>query len=194
VEFKGRRKAEDMSEEVKTIRDYPKNEENPFMDQVMMHIKEKNAKIGNLRSPGTYIDNDGVEHQTSNAIYTRKMVDSQQFVKLYTGNIKVMFDLTKTGIRIFGYFLAKATKSNEKAYFNQAECMDFCSYTSKKTVYNGLSELLDKGIIARTENSNEYFINPALFFNGDRMIIVNDYVKQPELKKLDDGKEEEPVL
>ena len=38
--------------------------------------------------------------------------------------------------------------------------------------------MLDKGFIAESEHPNFYWINPHLFFNGDRMVFINEYRKK----------------
>jgi hypothetical protein len=60
--------------------------------------------------------------------------------------------------------------------------MKFTGYTSKASVYNGVSELLKNNFIARTHKAYTFFINPAIFFNGSRLVMVNEYVVQQDKK------------
>ena len=46
---------------------------------------------------------------------------------------------------------------------------------SKASYYNAMRELIQKGFIAESTNPNLYWINPALFFNGDRVRFVKEY-------------------
>ena len=48
------------------------------------------------------------------------------------------------------------------------DCMEFTGYNSRVAVYNGIIDLLDRGIIYRKVGSGNYFININAFFNGKR--------------------------
>jgi hypothetical protein len=52
-------------------------------------------------------------------------------------------------------------------------------------VYDGLASLLECKIIARGYNEYTYFINPLVFFNGDRVSFVRTYVKKRKTKSGD---------
>jgi hypothetical protein len=60
--------------------------------------------------------------------------------------------------------------------------MKFTGYTSKASIYSGVSELLKNNFIARTHKAYTFFINPAIFFNGSRLVMVNEYVVQQDKK------------
>jgi hypothetical protein len=47
---------------------------------------------------------------------------------------------------------------------------------SDRTFHGGLKELLAKGFLA-PKAPNQYWVNPALFFKGDRVAFVREYRK-----------------
>ncbi|MBL1506096.1 hypothetical protein ELC70_28465, partial [Klebsiella pneumoniae] len=47
--------------------------------------------------------------------------------------------------------------------------------------YRGIKELIEKRIIAKTNEKNWYFINPAIVFNGDRARFVSEIIKKKEV-------------
>ncbi|EEV5748147.1 hypothetical protein EYI06_26330, partial [Escherichia coli] len=51
---------------------------------------------------------------------------------------------------------------------------------SESIFYRGLKELIEKRIIAKTNEKNWYFINPAIVFNGDRARFVSEIIKKKE--------------
>jgi hypothetical protein len=53
--------------------------------------------------------------------------------------------------------------------------MNHTGYKSKKTIFTGLSELLENKFIARGNHPYKYFINPTIFFNGDRITFLKQY-------------------
>ena len=42
--------------------------------------------------------------------------------------------------------------------------------------------MLKNNFIARTHKAYTFFINPAIFFNGSRLVMVNEYVVQQDKK------------
>jgi hypothetical protein len=80
--------------------------------------------------------------------------------------------------------------------------MEYTGYNAKKTILNALSELLENKFIARGSNPYHYFINPTIFFNGDRLIFLEQYevagkekIKKEKLKTgNEDKKPIEPTL
>ncbi|UNE80230.1 hypothetical protein IMY97_22775 [Pectobacterium versatile] len=51
---------------------------------------------------------------------------------------------------------------------------------SESIFYRGVKELIEKRIIAKTNEKNWYFINPAIVFNGDRARFVSEIIKKKE--------------
>lgn len=47
---------------------------------------------------------------------------------------------------------------------------------------SGLAELLEASIIARSEESSLYFINPMVMFNGNRITFAKSYVRKQIIK------------
>jgi hypothetical protein len=47
-----------------------------------------------------------------------------------------------------------------------------------------MSELIEAGIIARTRYHYQYFINPLIVFNGDRVTFAKTYIKKKKDKEL----------
>jgi hypothetical protein len=72
--------------------------------------------------------------------------------------------------------------SKDQVLFDLKDCMKFTGYNSKQSVYLGVSELLKNNFIARTPKAYTFFINPSIFFNGNRLVMVNEYVVQQDKK------------
>jgi hypothetical protein len=64
-------------------------------------------------------------------------------------------------------------------YINFAAIKEDFAYPRSKTSFmNGMGELLQKGFFAPVESrENLYWVNPHLFYKGDRMRIVKEYVR-----------------
>jgi hypothetical protein len=58
------------------------------------------------------------------------------------------------------------------------KALAYTNYGHRNNIATGISNLLECGIIARTPYDNEYFINPLVFFNGNRVTFAKTYVKK----------------
>ena len=54
--------------------------------------------------------------------------------------------------------------------------MNNVGFKTRKSVYDGVIELLEKGILTRSSNSKKYWVNPLVIFNGNRITFINDYI------------------
>ena len=50
----------------------------------------------------------------------------------------------------------------------------------RQAIYKGLAELVQSEIIARGPNEYNWFINPLIVFNGDRVSFTKTYVRKKD--------------
>lgn len=63
--------------------------------------------------------------------------------------------------------------------------MKYTGYQSDTSVFKGLAMLLSSEIIARGKTDYIYFINPLIFFNGNRISFTKTYVKKQKKAEID---------
>ena len=68
--------------------------------------------------------------------------------------------------------------------FEYKQAMKKTKFKSNKSLYEGIGQLTEAGIIARSTTSFKIFINPMILFNGDRITFATTYIKdqKPEIK------------
>jgi len=162
----------EKEEKEKGLISYPKNKENPFMANLVVPQRNGMAVVSKKSIPIVDSETGEVEEIF---MHIKQKVDKEMFVKLFKSQIQTIFDLTRLGYKIFGYFL-NATRINEDmVHFDLEECMEKTGYKSTRSVFEGLAELCKKDIVAKGKTHTLYYINPAIFFNGNRMVVVQDY-------------------
>jgi len=171
------------------VRQATKYEVNPFIDQLT--IKTRGRKVTVARG-STLVDMNTGEIEGVTEIAQIVEVDEGQFVKLFTKDLAIWFDLNKSGMRVFGALLTVVQNSaigRDLVYFdhNSESAKDF--KISKTTFYRGLDELIEKGFIARHKSACWYFTNPAMFFNGNRARFIKDYRVKKQLDMFEEKKE-----
>lgn len=160
----------------KSIKSYETNKNNPFMIKTVTHIDkgDKFILVGNKKSD-LMIDGSTNEVKAHTVMAKRTKIDRAQFVKIYTSTIRGWFDLSKTAMKVFSYIACTIKPNQDQFILIFEECMEFTGYKSKKSIIQGLTELIDNDIIARSKTSVMYFINPSFFFNGDRLTLLQQY-------------------
>ena len=160
---------------------------NPFVFDKELKIETKTRNL-TVRKGTELVNKDTSDESESyfSNIVQKKEVDKEEFIKLFTSQIKVYFDLTKTAHKIFLIILALYQKEIGKDYVlltckkaqNVAKTLDF--ELSSPIFYRGIKELVEKKIIAKSVDKIVFYINPAVFFNGDRARFVTEVIKKKE--------------
>jgi len=166
------------------LSNYVFNDKNPFIEETVHHV-EKGEKmvLMTTKNPDMIVGSDG--EIKGQAIFAKRTeYDKAEFRKIFISSISSFFDLSKAAIKVFSYIISSIDKNNDLFIFNIKKCLEFTGYSSKKTVINGISELLENKFIARGSNPYFFFINPTIFFNGDRIT----FLKQLDFKDIKDAK------
>ncbi|HID7224924.1 hypothetical protein AB8T93_11635 [Klebsiella pneumoniae] len=160
---------------------------NPFCFETEIKIETRKKNLTVSRGTELIERKDTSKSYFANIVHTQE-VDKEEFIKLYTSQIKAYFDLTKTAYKVFFIFLRIYQDAIGKDHFylsckkamSLAEKIDHF-VLSESIFYRGIKELIEKRIIAKTNEKNWYFINPAIVFNGDRARFVSEIIKKKEV-------------
>lgn len=99
----------------------------------------------------------------------RVVVDRANYVKVYKHSVDLVRGLSASGVKLFVYIAFNLGVHKDVIYLDVDIVSEWCG-CKKSAYYNGLSELTEKGVIARRGDSNiEYFVNPNFIFNGSRL-------------------------
>lgn len=171
-------------------KDAPRYQANPFMGEV--HIKRGSKKLTVGRADTL------VNQETGEILATEisviRQVDRTEFVKLFSEGVKRFFELSPSGAKLLAYVL----KVVQEVPGTDRITLHFMDYMErfpgdqtgmkKTTFYRGFTELLSKGFIAQSVVPNLYYINPKLFFNGDRAKFVTEYRINEETRVKEERK------
>lgn len=152
---------------------------NPLIEPTTVTIKRRFVSTGrgqDLLDPTT-----GEIHGTS-IIKVVEERDDAEFVKVFAEGVKASFGLTKTAARVFQVVLEAYQKEKMTGGFADSvrlfwfgDGLDGESVgLSKSTFDRGLKELVEKQFLAH-RSQELFWVNPALFFKGDRVAFVKEY-------------------
>lgn len=153
--------------------------QNPFWKPTEVKVGTRKVTI----SGGLVASSDTGEGMRHAGIHRVELVDEDKFVKVFTQNLKVFFDLNPTTQKVLQCVLATLQKTPNALgiWLPWFEVEDFSIANdlkiSRASFQRAMKEMLLKGFLAESENQNFYWINPHLFFNGDRMAFITEYRK-----------------
>jgi len=158
------------------------NRENPFLNETVQHVEkgEKTLLFGQ-KDPDLIIDSNS--EVKGHSLFARKVqVDKAKFMKVFMTGLSNWFDLSKAGIKVFAYVANQIVPNRDSFDFDMDDCRKFTGYSGKNTILSGLAELIDNRFIARGPNPYKYYINPTIFFNGDRLTFIEQYELESKAK------------
>lgn len=114
-------------------------------------------------------------HTSANIALTQK-VDHETFVKVFKESLRYVAKLSRTAQSILWYIMDNLPKDKGYVIIDNATIMDYCGFKNRKSVRDGIIELLDKNILTRTTISKKYWVNPLVVFNGNRLTYAKEYI------------------
>lgn len=169
-------------------------ERNPFREETV-HDAEQGKKVKTAIAPikdsnlsAMLIKSDGKgnaleETPASLALCTPKVVDANEFVKIYTKGVAGMFGLSSPGRKVFTLLftqLAGASGLGKDIVTLQYSALpeETKKILSYRTFTKGINDLIKNRFIAQSIYNGQYFVNPTFIYNGDRLAIVTLYKKE----------------
>jgi len=179
-----------------TLKEHREYTDNPFVESALIKIEENTVQKrrfvkGAKGVEQTIVNRDG-EVTGHTAFLQIIKADEEKFAKLYLSQFAAFWDLKKASMRVFGYLLSILQPKQDRVFFNMKHAVRYTGYSSNKYVISGLSDLCDHGIIARSDTPYMYFINPLVFFNGDRVTFAKTYVRKRK-KKIEEDKQQKKM-
>lgn len=105
--------------------------------------------------------------------YPNQKHDPLVYTKFFQGSSNVLMDLPTPSIKMFIYAMDRIKPLSTSVFLNVDDCMVVCKFKSATSYRDGVKGLVDKKIIARKVGSSmEFWINPNIFFNGNRLRLL----------------------
>lgn len=172
------------SEETPTLtrRGHPVYEKNPSIIG-MLPARIKQSKPQKLASAYMVAPATGEKiGQGAFSFVQEKAVDPENFVKMYLKGIKKHSELGKAGLTLFELVFhqisGKGGKDKDKVELSYLLAQKWKPDLTRSTYFRGLNELIEKGFLFCSMAADVYFVNINFMFNGDRINLVESYVRK----------------
>lgn len=151
---------------------------------MVIPVKGQQVKLSKLGRDENVLINQSTGEVLGTHVTTYRKVDGEQFIKLFTANIAMTFDLSSAGIKAFGVLVWRVQRSalaKDEVDLDVLTLDEFIEAHNGKepplrlssaTFRRGLAELEKAQIIAKTLRQGRYFLNPNFIFNGDRVAFT----------------------
>lgn len=116
------------------------------------------------------------------AIHQIEERDDAEFVKVFAAGVAASYELTKTAQRVFQVVLDQYQRTPMSRGY--ADAIDLYWFgdgiegrdigMSERTFRRGLKELLSNRFLY-PKSPSSFWVNPALFFKGDRVLFIKEY-------------------
>ena len=166
---------------------------NPFLGPVVATLTGAKRKIPVAMSPNlSTIDHDTGEISPVEGQITKYIAaDREGFVKLYTAQLDAFFELKANARKVVKYVIHmhQQNPNKHRVTLHPAYAADDGYEMAKSSWYDGINELIEKKFIAAAQAQNDFYLNPAIFFNGDRTRLVvelrrSDQKQRENLERL----------
>lgn len=180
-----------MEKKNKTLTDFSKNRENPFLKQTIVNLGKylgMQSKMGQAEEEKAVLKavDDNGEILGNTVFVQNKVVDRETFAKVFYQGFAAFSDMKPSYMKVFQYIIEQLHKDSDKFYLYLDDVIEQTGL-SKMTIYRALGNLCEREIIARGRTEYEYFINPMFVFNGSRVTFVNNWINKNALEEYRTG-------
>jgi len=159
--------------------------ENPLLQPTTVEVRRRTVRAGRGRD---LVDAETGEITAVATVQTIEERDDTEFVKVFADGVRAAYGLTRTGARVFQAVLEEYQNTPMARGYADSIYLHFMDGglsgreldMSEKTFQRGLKELLAKDFLA-PRSPNLFWVNPALFFKGDRVRFVKEYRRRQTL-------------
>lgn len=163
-------------------------QKNPLIEPLEITVKKKFVRSG--LATKTLVDSETGEVEAASVIHQIEEKDDAHFVKVFAAGVAASYELNRTAARVFQAVLQEYEKTPLSGGFVDSVYLAWFDGglsgkdigMSEKTFQRGLKILLEKGFLA-PRSPNQYWVNPALFFKGDRVMFIKEYRRRERANK-----------
>lgn len=110
-------------------------------------------------------------------VFTEKFVEleADRYLKLFCYkpiNKQLIRTLSPTASNMFNYIITEILTGEDCIRIDRKRYKEATNIKSDTTITSALKELIDKAVISKTSEKDLYWINPDIFFTGNR---INKY-------------------
>lgn len=160
---------------MKTVHDFPLADVSPYEFCLKKRLNEcASNKFLNFGNAEVYIEKN--DQNVSARIALTQKVDHEEFTKVFRDKLKDIAKLSRTAQAVLWYIMDNMPKDRGYVVIDNMTVMEFCGFKTRKSVREGVVELLDKNFLSRSTVPKKFWVNPLIVFNGNRITYAKEYI------------------
>lgn len=162
-----------------SINPYVKNDSGVFVLHLEHKVKGNFIATSNTED---WVNRDSGEVISTTFIKQTKIVDDNTFVKVFLNSLDIFFELKKPSQKLCEFVITRLTPNKDEVFIYVPDALQYCGWKAPNQYYKALRGLIEGKILAQSVKNGWYYINPAVMFNGDRLVLMKEYRKQDSLQ------------
>lgn len=148
---------------------YSLNDTNPFIlnANVASYWNKPEAKKGNGLNEHGQVVHVGLVKEQRQVVHR----DVTPFVKFFKGSFITIKGLGTASLGILDYITENIKAGHDSVHLPVKDVIEKCGYKTRRTYYVGIKELTENNLLAAKDKKHNFWINPNIFFKGDRRKI-----------------------
>lgn len=160
---------------MKSMHDFPLADYSPYEGSLKKRLNEYTANRV-LSFGNAVVELERYQKNITARIALTQKVDRETFIKVFRDSIRYIAKLSRTAQAVLWYIMDNLPQDKGYVVIDNMTVMDFCGFKTRKSVREGVIELLEKNFLTRTTVPKKFWVNPLIVFNGNRITYANEYV------------------
>jgi hypothetical protein len=160
---------------MKVLHDFAQADVSPYENSLKKRLNEVASRrvlsFGNAR-----VDLEKYQDNITAQIALTQKVDRETFIKVFKENLKNIAKLSRTAQSILWYIMDNLPQDRGYVIIDNMSVMEYSHFKTRKSVREGVIELLEKDFLTRTTIPKKFWVNPLILFNGNRITYAREYI------------------
>lgn len=172
-----------------------RHQENPFTEDIDITLTNKKITISPMGMDNNVLINQSTDEVHGTHVVARKRVDSGKFLKVFADYMQETFELSQSGnkaLRVLMWAMQEKSVNKNIVTLDQYALIDFLKAhedhkfdLSPPTFKRGIAQLEHADIIAKSLRRGDYYINPQVIFNGDRVAFTTVIERKEKTEEIE---------
>lgn len=160
---------------MKAMQDFPMADISPYEGSLIKRLnectKQRVLAFGNAR-----VELEKTQNNIGARLALTQKVDRETFIKVFRDSLQYIAKLSRTAQAILWYVMDNLPKDKGYIIIDNSTVMEFCDFKTRKSVRDGVIELLEKNILTKSTINKKFWVNPLVMFNGNRITYAKEYI------------------
>jgi hypothetical protein len=149
---------------MKTLHDFAQADVSPYEGSLKKRLNDT-AKYRVLSFGNAKVELEKYQDNITAQIALTQKVDRETFIKVFRESIRYIAQLSRTAQAVLWYIMDNLPQDKGYVVIDNMTVMEFCKFKNRKSVRDGVVELLEKNFLTRTTVPKKFWVKPVKLFH-----------------------------